>query len=73
MSYDIRSFEYRFYDTPDTYGVARIAIGDVPEELKENPAFDENIFYYCANEEELDMLFDKSNNLDFYLIKNKGE
>lgn len=67
--YRIQECEYRFYDTPNTYGRAFIAIGAVPQELRENEKFDEGIFYYADTEEDFERLFVKDNWIDFYLIK----
>lgn len=68
-SYRLQECEYRFHDTPNTYGRAFIAIGHVPEALKNNENWDTNIFFYADTEEEFEKLFLKENSEDFYLIK----
>jgi len=68
-SYRLQDCEYRFYDTPDTYGRALICIGQAPEELKNNPSFDEQVFYYADTEKQFEELFTKESKEDFYLIK----
>jgi hypothetical protein len=67
-TYEIRRVAFKFHDTPNSRGVANIAIGFVPLELQEDPSFDEDIFYYCANEDEFARLFNEDTE-DFYLIK----
>jgi hypothetical protein len=68
-TFEIRRAAFKFHDTPNSIGVARIAIGFVPVELQNDPSFDEDIFYYCASEDEFARLFNEDNSEDFYLIK----
>jgi hypothetical protein len=46
-------------------GSGLIAVGSVPQELKDDPAFDERVFYYAFNDEELAELFFMGNGQDF--------
>lgn len=71
--YRLESHTYVFHDTPNSVGRATIAIGSVPQELKEDDKFDEQVFYYCDTEEQFQNLFDKNNNSEFYLVKEEGE
>jgi hypothetical protein len=68
-TYRLEYGDFIFHDTPNTIGKAIIAVGNVPEYLKNRPEFDDSIFYYCDTEEEYASLFDKSNNGEFYLLK----
>ena len=68
MTYEIRNVDFRFHDTPDTISCGRIVVGGVPEDLLNDPSFDDTIFYYCATEEEYANLFEQDNNAEFYLI-----
>lgn len=68
-TFEIRSVEFRFHDTPDTIGYGRIVVGNVPEDLVNDPSFDDDVFYYCATEEEYANLFEQDNNAEFYLIE----
>lgn len=69
MTYEIKEVSYTWHDRPDVIGYGRIAIGNVPEDLINDPDFDDHIFYYCATEEEYASLFDEHTQEDFYLIK----
>jgi hypothetical protein len=68
-TFEIHRAAFKFHDTTDRIGVANFAIGCVPEDLINDPGFDDDIFYYCATEEEYANLFNESNSEDFYLIK----
>jgi hypothetical protein len=70
-NYRLETYDFVFHDTPNTVGRATIAIGSVPEELINDPAFDERIFFYCFDEKDFESLFDKNNSEDFYLIKSE--
>ena len=69
LGFEIRSVAFKFHDTPNSIGSGRIVVGNVPEELLEDPGFDDDIFYYCATEEEYANLFEQDNNAEFYLIE----
>jgi hypothetical protein len=68
QTFEIRRVNFRFHDTPGTIGSGRIVVGNPPEELINDPGFDDNVFYYCATEEEYANLFEQDNNAEFYLI-----
>lgn len=69
MSYRLQDCEYRYLDTPNAWGRALVVIGQVPEALKNDPSFDDLIFWYAGTEEEFEKLFLKENGEDFYLVK----
>lgn len=65
--------DFMLIDTPSVTGTGFIAIGDVPEYLRNTPEFDETVFYYCETEQEFDRLFGVEGNGEFRLFSESEE
>ena len=74
------TFEIAWHHPKDSTFTAEIALMykhdnlDIWNELSQEDRdyFDDEVFYYVYNEEELTKLYDQNNDQDFYLIKEIG-
>lgn len=71
-TYELREITYYWNDEPDTLLGATIAVGEVSDELKDDPSFDDNVFFYVDNEAELQALTNTNNGEDFTIVLSGG-